>query len=104
MQSATTRERDVAQRVPKGTSENGGTRSHNRTAKIWNRDSHCNSEGAGCTNPEGERSAKQTCAASGQQSLTRIEQIGKLRDRRDSPRGRMSREDHESRRQAIPAL
>ena len=28
--------------------------------------------------------------------LTRIEQIGNLRDGRDSPRGRMSWEDHES--------
>jgi len=30
--------------------------------------------------------------------LTRIEQIGNLRDGRDSPRGRMNREDHESKR------
>ena len=30
--------------------------------------------------------------------LTRIEQIGTLRDGRDSPRGRMSWEDHESNR------
>src|SRR6476646_4928899 len=30
--------------------------------------------------------------------LTRIEQIGNLRDRRDSPRGRMGWEDHESKR------
>src|SRR2546430_14726345 len=29
---------------------------------------------------------------------TRIEQIGNLRNRRDSPRGRMSWEDHESKR------
>src|SRR5438046_5187280 len=28
--------------------------------------------------------------------LTRIEQMGTLRDGRDSPRGRMNREDHES--------
>ena len=34
--------------------------------------------------------------------LTRIEQIGNLRDRRDSPRGRMNWEDHESKRQATP--
>jgi len=36
--------------------------------------------------------------------LTRIEQIGNLRDRRDSPRGRMCREDHDSKRSAITSV
>src|SRR5437762_6513299 len=34
----------------------------------------------------------------GERGLTRIEQMGTLRDGRDSPRGRMSWEDHESKR------
>ena len=38
------------------------------------------------------------CAFHRISALTRIEQMGILRDGRDSPRGRMHREDHESKR------
>ena len=81
-------ERDVVKRVSQSTSENGGTRRDNCTAKIWgSRNLTATVMKQAAQIQKVTRSAKQTCAASGRQSLMRRDQPGEaVRDRREARR------------------